>query len=363
MPDDQSLWICGIGMMTPVGDCTAQTTASVRAGISRYAESSVYNKRFLPMTMALLPEENLPPLHEELENATPGLTSRQRRMLRLATPALQEALESLPPAPGRKVPLFLATPEKLPDQPDRPPPVTEKFLDQLITQTSTEQIDRPKSKLLPTGRAGGIQAIQDAAQFLAQSDLGYALVGGVDTYLDLYLLGTLDKDDRVLADGVMDGFAPGEGAGFILLCTDKAKESHSPTPTVRVAPPGIASEPGHLYSDEPYKGDGLAEAVTAATEADLNGQQVRTVLCSMNGESLGAKEWGVATLRNTAALDENLRTEHPAECFGDTGAAIGPILLGLAAVGLEQDYLPGPCLVWCASETEHRAAVCVSVGV
>ena len=362
MPDDQNPWVCGIGMITAVGDSTAQTAASVRAGISRYAESSVYNKRFLPMTMALLPEENLPPLNEELENATPGLTSRQRRMLRLAEPALKEALAPLPR--GKKIPLFLAVPEKLPDQPDRPPPVTQKFLDQLITQTGTEQIDRAKSKLLPTGRTGGLQAIQDAILALAQSDdLGYALVGGVDTYLDLYLLGTLDKDDRVLADGVMDGFAPGEGAGFILLCSNKAKESHSPLPTAQVTPPGIAAEPGHRYSEEPYKGDGLAEAVTAATEAGLNGTPARTVLCSMNGESFGSKEWGVATLRNTAALDETLRTEHPAECFGDTGAAIGPILVGLAALGMEQGYLPGPCLVWCASETEHRAAVCVTIGV
>ena len=361
MPDGQSLWVCGIGMMTAVGDHAAQTAASVRAGISRYSESSVYNKRFVPMTMALLPEENLPPLNEELENTTPGLTSRQRRMLRLAEPALKEALEPLPR--GKKIPLFLAVPEKLPDQPDRPPPVTEKFLDQLITQTGTEQVDRGKSKLSPTGRAGGLQVIKEAIQALAQSDQGYALVGGVDTYLDLYLLGTLDKDDRVLADGVMDGFAPGEGAGFILLCSGQARESHSPKPTVQVTPPGIAAESGHRYSDEPYKGDGLAQAVTAAAEAGLNGNQARTVLCSMNGESLGSKEWGVATLRNTASLDETLRTEHPAECFGDTGAAIGPILIGLAALGMEQGYLPGPCLVWCASETEHRAAVCVTLEV
>ena len=100
-------WICGIGMVTPVGGSTAQTAASVRAGLSRYQESSVYNKRFEPMTLALVPDQDLPPLNEALA-ALPDLTARQARMLRLAEPALQEATEPLPA--GQSVPLFLAGP-------------------------------------------------------------------------------------------------------------------------------------------------------------------------------------------------------------------------------------------------------------
>ena len=76
---NQGAWICGIGMVTAVGTTAAQTASSVRAGVSRYQESSVYNKRFEPMTMALLPEDAIPPLNEKLASE-PGLTSRQRRM-------------------------------------------------------------------------------------------------------------------------------------------------------------------------------------------------------------------------------------------------------------------------------------------
>ena len=57
-------WICGTGMVTPLGAQTAQTAASVRAGISVYEDSAVCNKRFEPMSMALVPEDNLPPLSE-----------------------------------------------------------------------------------------------------------------------------------------------------------------------------------------------------------------------------------------------------------------------------------------------------------
>ena len=78
-------------MMTPIGDCAAQTATSARAGICRFQQSSVHNKRFRPMTLALLPDDALPPLAGEAEAAA-GLTARQRRMLRLAGPALREAI-------------------------------------------------------------------------------------------------------------------------------------------------------------------------------------------------------------------------------------------------------------------------------
>ena len=107
---DAGAWICGIGMVTPVGGCAAQTAASVRADISAYAESPVHNKWFEPMIMALVPDDVLPPLADTVA-ALAGLTGRQARMLRLAHLALDEALADLPP--GAPVPLCLAVPEPL----------------------------------------------------------------------------------------------------------------------------------------------------------------------------------------------------------------------------------------------------------
>lgn len=348
-----SAWICGTGMMTPVGDCTVQTATSVRAGISRYQESNIYNKRFEPMTMALLPEDALPPLNEELASF-PKLTSRQTRMLRLAHNALLEALAALPEE-QQLIPVFLAGPETMPG---RPLAITDTFLSLLAIQTGAD-IDRVKSRLFPTGRAGGMQALQAALEYLATGKHDYVVVGGVDSYLDLYLLGTLDKEDRVLANGVMDGFAPGEGAGFLILCSDKARETCLDRPTIKIHSPGIAAEPGHRYSKETYTGDGLANAVTSALQS-VNNVPVRTILSGINGENMGAKEWGVAYTRNASAIDPGFRFEHPADCFGDTGAAAGPILMNLASRGLENNYVAGPCMAYCSSEGPHRAAACLT---
>lgn len=343
--------IVGIGMMTPVGDSAAMTATSVQAGISAYQASSIYNKRFQPMTMALTPEDALPPLHEELEQV-PKLTSRQRRMLRLADKAIAEALavSKSPISP----PLFLAGPEEIPDCPK---PIDDSFLTHLHKQAKGG-FNLGKSKLLAHGRASGIEIISQAWSVLASGSEPFVLVGGVDTYLDLYLLGTLDMHDRILADGVMDGFAPGEGAAFLLLASTQTVEKYSLKPLANLCQPGLANEPGHRYSQTPYKGEGLSQAMTDAL-ASLNGEKVQTVFSTMNGENFHAKEWGVANIRNQSSLAEKLQFEHPADCYGDPGAAAGPLMIGLAASGMKNGDIPPPCLVYCSSEHEKRGAVCL----
>jgi len=352
MSDDPatSAAICGIGMITAIGGNALQTLASFRAGISRYAESPVYNKRFNPMTMALVPEDVLPPLNDEVAQQK-GLTARQMRMLRLATPALQEATQPLEkPEP---VPLFLAVPESMKG---RALAVQDNFIALLATQTEVA-LDPAVSKLFRTGRAAGLQALDEAIKLLNSGTHDYVLVGGVDTYLDLYLLATLDQDDRVLADGVMDGFAPGEGAGFLLLALPAAAGGRA---IATLHKPGLADEAGYRYSTQPYQGDGLTDAIRDAINGNQNGP-IQTVLGSINGENFGAKEWGVAASRNQADLAGNVRFEHPADCFGDIGAAAGPILMGLAALGLRAATLRGPALVWCSSEGRQRAATRVTL--
>lgn len=338
--------ICGIGMITAIGGNALQTLASFRAGINRYAEGPVHNRRLEPMTMALVPNSVLPPLKDEVGSQA-SLTGRQTRMLRLATPAVIEAMKSYDGS--GPIPLLLAVPESLRG---RRLAVPDNFVDLLSAQTGVAT-DPASSRLFRTGRAGGLQALSEALRLIRSGSHEHVLVGGVDSYLDLYLLATLDMENRILGDGVMDGFAPGEGSGFLLLSAHNARASR---PVAFAHAPGLADEPGYRYSKQPYKGDGLANAIRDAVDGNDSGP-IRTVFCSANGESFGTKEWGVAASRNATALSADFRFEHPADCFGDTGAAVGPILLGLAAIALRARSLPDPALVWCASDGRHRAAV------
>lgn len=348
----QGAAILSLGMISAVGIGAQQTASSVRAGISRFCETSIYDRRFQPFTMSLVPDECLPPLEQSLEE-TVGLTARQARMLRLASPALGEALAGV--ADVGQIPILVGTPEAFPNRAD---PAGKKFLEQLATQSGLK-FNLARSKMFPHGRAAGLLALREALARLQSGENSSVIVGGVDTYLDLYLLGTLDMEGRILAKGVMDGFVPGEGAAFLLL-TAPYKSTSDQGQISRIAGAATGVEKGHRYSEEPYRGDGLASTIQELFAAIPSVKDnVQTVLAGFNGENFWSKEWGVAYLRSKERFQENVRIEHPADCFGDPGAALGPLMLGLGAVGMQKGYLDGPCLVWCSSDRQERGAALI----
>lgn len=342
-------FVCGIGMATAVGDSAAQTAASVRAGICRYALSSFLDRHYRALKLALVPDAVLP----AVPPAATTLAARQQRLLQLAALAMPAALANLPD--GQTTPLFLAGPEALYAQPS---PTTEAL------RTATVSLGGAKvlaagGALVAAGRAGGFSALQAALRRLDQRQPCHALVGGVDSYLDPGLLSALEREQRVLAEGVMDGFVPGEAAGFLLLANQAARDRWHRDARVRVHQPGLAEEPGHRFSDEPCLGEGLSQAIAAALAG--GGGPCGTVLSTLNGESFSSKEWGAAAIRNSQLLGTDWRMLHPADCFGDIGAAFGPVLIALAAIQLQQRTQTGSCLAYGSSEHGARGAVCITV--
>jgi 3-oxoacyl-[acyl-carrier-protein] synthase-1 len=80
----------------------------------------------------------------------------------------------------------------------------------------------------------------------------------------------------------------------------------------------------------------------------------------MNGESHWSKEWGVTGIRNKAALQPGYRMQHPADCYGDTGAASGALMVALAALGVAAGYRRHPCLIYGSSDRGPRAALALT---
>jgi 3-oxoacyl-[acyl-carrier-protein] synthase-1 len=340
--------ILALGLVTPVGLDAPSAAAALRAGVSRVRESSVHDKLLEPHRMALVPEDALPPLAKPLEAAP--LTSAHARMLRLAAPALKQVLGAAGPDP---VALFLGLPEARPGEPN---PVSETFLADLVAQADAASVLLPSSKLHREGGAAGLFALRDALEWLAGGAADVAVVGAVDTFLDLRRLAALDAEGRVLGERIMDGFIPGEGAAMLLVATPDGAARLGLSPLARVLAAATGEEPGHRYSTEPYRGDGLAKAFQDVFAAAPSAPPVCCVYAGFNGESLPSKEWGVAYLRSSDRFAKDCRVEHPADCMGDAGAALGPIMLALAATGLARGYRGSPCLVWSTSDREPRAA-------
>jgi len=348
VPED--VVVVGVGMISAVGLSTAETAASVRAGTARFTETSMLDHRFEPFVLAEVPEDGLPDLAEGLEGM--GLTAREARMLRLATPALTECVKALPagePAPA----LVLA----LPETETTKPMDGATFLTRLARQVGAT-FDVKGSDASQRGRAGGLAALGQAAEAIRTGRAKFMLAGGIDTYRDTYVLGTLDAiEKRVKSAANLDGFIPGEAAGFVLLA---ARSPAANAAMALVSPVFEAIEPGHLYSKEPYRGEGLSLAVQQLVTSGVAKGQIQEVYSSMNGESHWAKEWGVARIRQNGRFSAEHGMYHPADCFGDTGAACGPLLVGLAAVGVVRDSRRACCLVYCSSDHGQRAVLVVT---
>jgi 3-oxoacyl-[acyl-carrier-protein] synthase-1 len=346
----KKLYIAGTGMITPVGGNTAMTVAAVNACINKYSASSFINKKDKPMTVASVPEDALPTLHDDLKKIQ--LTGREKRLIRLAAPALAEVFAHYPLA--QPLPLFLAGPESIHSEVKA---TTAKILTHFKIQVQAN-IDLANSRYFAAGRSGAIQAIALAFKYFAATNAPYVLVGGVDSYLDAATLGHLDAEDRVLAENVCDAFAPGEGASFILLRNIEMEGDATKEETV-VFEPGMAVEKGHRYSEEPYLGQGLADAFKLAIE-NGSGEKISSIFSAMNGEHFFAKELGVASIRNQSSLNENYIHEHPVDCFGDMGAATAVVLITLAQHKLLKAKKITQSLVYCSSDMSARTAVCVS---
>jgi 3-oxoacyl-[acyl-carrier-protein] synthase I len=340
--------IVGTGLMCSVGLTSREVAIAARARTMRFEESPVFDHRFAPVAAGLVPDEALPPLRKHVA-ADMTLPARVLRMLRLATVPLQESASALPAA---RTALFLALPETTTTLPLDP----SAFLQALAHQVPGV-FDPTTSQANCLGRAGGLFAVGDAVAAVISGRAEVAIAGGVDTYFDLFVLGMLNSERRIKSPSTLDGFIPGEGAAFLLLASPRVAAARGLRAFARVGPVARGAEPGHLYSEQPYRGDGLADTIRSAVSDAAASLPVSHVYSSMNGESHWAKEWGVAFLRSRKAFDEQHSMAHPADCYGEIGAASGPMMVALSALGIDGGRLPGTTLVYASSDRGARAAV------
>lgn len=340
--------VAAAGAVTPVGLSLVETAAAARARVARLREIDWLDRRFEPFVVGTVPDAGLPALAPTL--AALPLQRREARMLRLAHAALEEALAPLGPE-AAPVPLLLGLPEHHTTQ-----PLDAAGFLQRLAQQAGGAIALEASAAAPRGRAAALLALRGAQDLLQQGTHPFVLVGGVDSLVDLYVLGTLDQQGRIRNELNSDGFSPSEGAAFVLLALAGTAQAHGLAPLARVHGAGRGHEAGHCYAEAPYLGEGLAGAVAQLLAEAPPAQPIGCVWASFNGERYWAREFGVTRLRHAAAFAPEQTMEHPAECFGDLGAAHGAALLALAAHGVGRGYRATPCLVYASSDHGERAA-------
>ncbi|PKG37153.1 hypothetical protein [Psychromonas sp. Urea-02u-13] len=347
MNEIDTLYIAAIGMITPIGFNAEMTNAAFKAGISAYSDSPYVNKQFKPIKMALVPQDALPVIDENID-ACQYYSRWQNQLIQLAHAGLNEVFSGYK---GDAIPLLLACPEQYRDSLS---PLPKGFLNSLIEQTGLA-ICPDHSSMIHCGRAGGINVIERAIKIFEQTDFEEIVIGGVDSFQRTELLHLLHEQGRLAGEDIAHGFVPGEGAAFIRL-SRKPVTVFSSLNIISLNIPGISQEQGHLYSDAPYRGDGLANAVTHALN-NTPQATIHSVYQTMNGEVYWAKEIGVAMTRNSKRLSKTLKQQHPADCYGDLGAASAAALIALAALDLTTQVPNSAHLISCSSDLQYRGAV------
>jgi 3-oxoacyl-[acyl-carrier-protein] synthase-1 len=104
----------------------------------------------------------------------------------------------------------------------------------------------------------------------------------------------------------------------------------------------------------------LTKAILSVTEGfdKPDGPRIDDIIGDMNGEPYRADEYAFAIVRTSRRFVDAGTFQAPADCWGDVGAASGPLFAVLATAAASRGYARGPhTLLWTSSESGERTAL------
>jgi 3-oxoacyl-[acyl-carrier-protein] synthase-1 len=338
-------FVIGCGARTSIGLSAPESTAAVRAGISRIGDH--------PYVVDRVGELMVVARASYLDDEVRGV----ERFFELGAHAAREALAVLngPESEIPPIPLLLGLPAERPG-----------FTHDLAAEVARrfEGLSEGRARIsgvqtATIGHSAGTLAIEAACGRIVSDVDDLVLVGGIETYMQPETLEWLDFEGHLHSSSNRWGFIPGEAAGFCLLASAAAIERHGLSKLGQVVGAATAREENLRQSDSVCTGDGLTEAFRRAAEPlALSGRKVDQMICDMNGDRYRTDEFGFAITRTAENFVDASEFLTPADCWGDVGAASGPLFVTLAVASAAGGYADGPLtLAWTSSESGERSAV------
>ena len=336
--------VAGVGAATPIGRTAAASAAAVRAGIAGFADHPyMIDGRGDPFVVAMAPS-----LESEMRS--------ESRILELACTAAHEAVGAAQAA--------VKTPSNIPvimGLPQNRPGLGSALASQLEAGLARRLLDSfrvSRVQSLPNGHSSGLMAIEVGCRELREGRTAFVLVGGADSYLDADTLEWLDERERLHIPTNAWGFIPGEAAGFCLLCSAEIAAHYGIAVLGKVVATATSNEPNRIYTETLCIGEGLTKAVQLALAAMRPGTMIDETICDQNGEAYRADECGFMLARTSQYFVTPTDFLTPADCWGDVGAASGPLFVSLAVFAALKGYAKGVrTLLWTSSDSGERSAV------
>ncbi|SHM38753.1 3-oxoacyl-ACP synthase [Rhizobacter sp. OV335] len=323
------------GLVTSVGLDAGSACAAIRAKVTNPVETR-FTGRGARMIVA----------HEvSLEKPWRGLA----KLAQMAAMAIDECLEGIDKEAWAQIPLLLCVAD--PDRPGR----LEGIDGDLFTQVCELLGARfaSTSAIVAHGKVGTAVALSHARQLLEGGHAAQVLMVGTDSLLRWPTLQAYDADDRLLKDGTSDGFMPAEASAAVLV-GPPGEEAQLVCTGI-----GFGVEPAPVHSEAPLRAEGLSHAIRQAlVDAGKQMHELDFRIADVSGEQYYFKEAALAVSRTMRQRKEFFDIWHPAESIGETGAAIGLVMLAVVDSAFRKGHAPGPfVLAHFSNDGGPRAAV------
>jgi 3-oxoacyl-[acyl-carrier-protein] synthase I len=341
-----ALDVLACGMVTAVGLDAPSACAAMRARLDGFQET-----RFLGADGGWL-------------IGGPVLMPRNfigmKRMAHMAAAAIVECLAAVPEARDPSTALILCLAETgRPGRPVADPARLAQTIGEIV------EIDAgQRTRVVEHGRPSGFVALEQARRLIADGGARHVLIVGVDSYLTTLSVAHYMAERRLLVPGNADGFIPGEAAAAILL-------GQPASGSFRLASLGLAREQAYIYNglDEdgahlPLRGDGMTTAYQLALKASrLEMRDVGYRISDLIGESYFFKQSALASLRLVRGHHGFQDFWSPAESLGNVGAAVVPMMVGMAMTAARKGYDGGdPVLVEASGDDGACGAALFTAG-
>lgn len=324
--------VLSVGASTPIGIDARQTALLIRSCKSSPRSSPFRDERGNTLgTVRSL----------RLDDSLVGI----ERLVALATPALRETIESLPPAHRREhaddKPVVLLL--NLPEPWEGESVGIDANLLGAIAKSAQVRLDE-RSSVIRMGHAGFAALLTRASMFAADVRV---IVGAVDSYHDAARVKTMDANYRILSGHAGNGFIPSEGASFACVSASR-RGADRPLAIVKFV----------ACADEEVPYPPLARALGKLTRDERLPRPLPWVVSDANGEHHRVREWTYTRMRNFEVLDPDpSRTicHYPYRELGELGAATGAVYLAYVAMGFRLGFAPArSALVVTSSEGPAR---------
>ena len=308
--------ILSVGMVTAVGLDAPSSCAAMRARLDGFQETrfSIGGDKWLVGAPVPLPRNWI----------------GEKRLAHLAAGAIVEALQSVPKAAVGETALILCLAEET--RQGRLANDGQSLLKRIgeIVEVSTHH----RSRIIAHGRPSGIVALQQARKMLAEGEAEYVMIAGVDSYLSAATITQFVDDNRLLTADNPNGFIPGEAAAA-LLCGKPGSGG------LALHGIGLSRETAYIYNpaDLPLRGDGMTNAYRQALDQTrMEKNRLNFRIADLVGEQYWFKQSALAQMRVVRGHHEFQDIWSPGESLGNIGAAVVPVMIGMAFTAAHKGY-------------------------